>query len=298
MNHGGRDRIWTQGDETKNWDRIDAAVQAEVDAIRVAKQFLPAHPANPVGSVSTIPALIIDPETMTIDDSVMTSLIDIWVEFTLAEQQIENEGTVGTASTLARFAADALAQAEDILIFEGKGGVEALQNRKPRVEHRRALHIRTGLLEAALAEKQIIDVPLLPGRENRYGQNTFEAVAKAINALFGNGRGGPYAVALNHTKYAETYSSQDDAFVYAAEVIKPLATGGYFSTNALPENFGVVVALGGTMERVAGVEPYTQYTQMDDDGFFHFRVYECFALNLMLRDAVFALRFEERVKSN
>ena len=291
MNSGGRDKIWTQGNETKNWDRIDAAVQAEVDAIRVAKQFLPSHPGNPVGSVSTIPALIIDPETMTIDDSVMTSLIDIWVEFTLAEQQIENEEVVGTASTLARFAADALAQAEDQLIFEGKSGAEALSNSKPRVEHRRPLHIRTGLLEAAFATEQIIEVPQLSKHPNRYGQNTFEAVAKAINALFGLRRGGPYAVALNNTKYAETYSSQDNTFVYAAEVIKPLATGGYFSTNALPENFGVVVALGGTMERVAGVEPYTQYTQMDDDGFYHFRVYECFALNLMLRDSVFALKF-------
>jgi uncharacterized linocin/CFP29 family protein len=293
MNTGGRDKIWTQDAEKKNWGRIDAAVQAEVDAIGVARQFLPAHPGNPVGSVSTIPALIIDTETMIIDDSVMTSLIDIWVEFTLAEQQIENEEIVGTAATLARFAADALAQAEDILIFQGKSGVETLHDRKPRVEHRRSLHIRTGLLEAALTEKQIIDVPLLPGKQKRYGQNTFAAVAQAINALFGKGRGGPYAVALNHTKYAETYSSQDNTFVYAAEVIKPLATGGYFSTNALPDDFGVVVALGGTMERIAGVEPYTQYTQMDDDGFYHFRVYECFALNLMLGDAVFALHFQE-----
>src|SRR6266571_2529933 len=97
--NNGRDKIWTQGDETKNWDKIDKAVCDEVKATRVASQFLPLH--GPVGNVSTVPALTINPGTMTVDDTLMTSLLDIWVEFILTDAQVENEGIMGTAAALA-----------------------------------------------------------------------------------------------------------------------------------------------------------------------------------------------------
>jgi uncharacterized linocin/CFP29 family protein len=296
MNNSGRDKIWTQGNEPKNWTTIDTAVNEEVDAVRVAKQFLKPPPNGYVSNVSVVPSLIIDPETMTIDDTLMTPLVEMWVEFTLTYTQLEHEGDGKYTLNLARSAANSLALAEDVLMFNGEKGVDIVKKFKPRVEFRHPLHVFTGLLEAA-DEKHTIHVKPIQEHPLKYGANTFEEVRAAIDLLSGDGKGDPYAIVLNRAIHSDTYASQNNTFIYAAEVIKPLATAGYFSTSGLPPQTGLVISLkGGSMDRIAAQEPITQYTQMDDDGFYHFRVYECFALRLMDRGTVIKLIFDEHIK--
>jgi len=239
-----------------------------------------------------VPSLIIDPETMTIDDTVMTSLVEMWVEFTLNYAQLEREGELGIALNLARSVSNTVALTEDALIFNGRAGVDIVKKFKQRVEFRRPLHVFTGLLEAA-DEEHTLHVPPIQVNPLKYGANTFEKVREAIDSLNGDGKSGPYAVVLNSAIHSDTYASQNNTFIYAAEVIKPLATAGYFSTSVVPSQTGLVISLnGGSMDRIAVTEPTTQYTQMDDNGFYHFRVFECFALRLMDTATVFKLIFD------
>lgn len=295
MNNNGRDKIWTQGDETKNWDNIDAAVQEELKAARMAEKFLLPPSNGSVGNVSVVPSLIIDQETMTVDDTVMTSLVDMWVEFTLTYTQIERESELNIALNLARSVANTLARAENVLLFQGTEGVDVVKKFKQRVEFRRPLHVFTGLLED-VDEAHTIHVQPIQETPLKYGAHTFEAVVQALDLLQSDGISDPYWVGLDPAIHSDTYASQKDTFIYAAEVIKPLATGGFFSANGVPPQTGFVISLkGGSMDMVVGTDPITQYTQMDDDGFYHFRVYECFAYRKMDKRTVVKLVFDEKI---
>lgn len=294
MYNNGRDKIWTQGDETKNWDKIDAAVQVELKAARMAEKFLLPPPNGPVGNVSVVPSLIIDQETMTVDETVMTSLVDMWVEFRLTHSQIEREGELSTALNLARSAANTLASAENVLLFQGTEGVEAVKKFKQRVEFRRPLHVFTGLLED-VDQAHTIHVQPIQETPLKYGAHTFEAVVQALDLLQSDGISDPYWVGLDPAIHSDTYASQNNTFIYAAEVIKPLAYG-FFSANGVPRHEGFVISLkGGSMDMVVGTDPITQYTLMDDDGFYHFRVYECFAYRKMDRRTIVKLVFDDKI---
>ena len=54
-----------------------------------------------------------------VNESAVTEIIEIWVEFSLTQQQVEREATLSSAVTLATRAANLLAQGEDLLINQG-----------------------------------------------------------------------------------------------------------------------------------------------------------------------------------
>jgi uncharacterized linocin/CFP29 family protein len=133
----------------------------------------------------------------------------------------------------------------------------------------------------------------VPDSPNKYGEQTFEAVAKAYSLLQNQGHSGPYALVLRSELYADTYAPLPETFVMPADRIKPLVPLGFYGAGTLPASTGVMVSVGGnTMDLVSGVEPVTECLGVDDNGLYRFRVFERFAVRLKDKTAIVRLEFQ------
>jgi uncharacterized linocin/CFP29 family protein len=313
------------------WDRIDAAVALEVKRTRIAGRFLSIRQVPPkttsvptdsygfkagAGGVGGI---------FGVDEGATVRLNEYYVEFELTPQQVDQEEgdfkNLGhsTAVTLATKAANILAQAEDLIVFQGQnasaagpfasGQVQMLTPNQPQ---------DTGLLNfvvganvpgpgpLTVAPAPLITVvpvpplaPAVPGVI--YGPNTFEGVAKAYSLLQAAGHYGPYALVLETIPYADSFAPLPATLTLTADRIKPLVTSGYFGTGTLPPNappapvapyYGVLVSLGGnTMDLVTGIEPIAAFQQEDTTGNFRFRVLQRFALRVKDPTGIVILQF-------
>lgn len=333
-NNLGRDQVhW--GKEI--WDRIDKAVHDEMLRARVGQRFLPLRPVIP-RSTSVPTDSITLAATLSVDEGLTTRLNEYWVEFSLTPQQVDHEtGDImelghSTAVTLATRAANRLALAEDLVIFQGQNAVNTHNSFTTNKVLSRGSPADTGLLNFPLRAKAPPGQPLPPppalnvpqpsppvqtyqvvlaGRgPGVYGEKTFEAVAGAISKLQDSPEGpqyGPYALVLQTVPYADTYAPIAQTLIMTADRIKPLMMGGFYGTGALPVNVpcaggrfnqdasytGVVVSLGGnTMDLVVGLDAITAFMQQDTNGNYRFRVVERFALRLKDSSAVVRLEFE------
>lgn len=278
----GRDRL-TWGDDL--WKVIDDAVNDEVMRTSVVTKFLPLQSAVSAPDVMTVPAGIIDPDTMTVDEVAVTAIVELGVEFGLTRQQISNEAQLGTAVTLSTRAANLLAQSEDLTLFQGDAAF-----RDPlfaRVKHSGG-SAGQGLFNAA---NQVI--PVAPIEAGVYGEHTFTEVAKAYSLLQKQGHYGPYALALHSDIYADTFAPLPHTLAMPADRIKPLVPLGFFGTGTLPPSSGVMVSIGGnTMDLVSSVNPITEFLQLDPNGIFRFKVFERFALRIKDGTAIVRLDFK------
>jgi uncharacterized linocin/CFP29 family protein len=314
------------------WDRIDAAVATEVKRTRIAGRFLPVRQVPP--KTTSVPTDSYGFAAggagvggiFSVDEGATIRLNEYYVEFELTPQQVDQEEgdfkNLGhsTAVTLATKAANILAQAEDLIVFQGQnaitgagaftsGQVQTLGGNQPQ---------DTGLLNfpvrgaapgagpltvppaALIAVVQVPPLaPVVPGVI--YGPNTFEKVAQAYSQLQAAGHYGPYALVLETIPYADTFAPLPATLTLTADRIKPLVTSGFFGTGTLPPNappapvapyFGVMVSLGGnTMDLVTGIEPIAAFQQEDTTGNFRFRVLQRFALRVKDPTGIVILQF-------
>lgn len=276
----GRERL-TWGDDI--WKAIDDAVHDEVQRTSIAAKFIPLHSPAPPADASTVPAGIIDPAAMTVDEVAVTPIVELGVEFHLTRQQYGNEADMGTAVMLATRAANLLAQAEDTVLFQGDAGFAS-----PLFKNviRAGGSAGQGLLGSAGQS-----VTVLPIAAGAYGQNTFQAFAQAYAKLQENGQYGPYALALRSEVFADTYAPLPNTLVMTADSIKPMVSLGFYGTGTVPASSGVLVSAGGnTVDLVSSVDPITEFLQVDPDGTYRFKVYERFALRVKDQSAL--VRFE------
>ena len=318
------------------WERIDKAVELEMKRTRIGARFLPKRIVPP--KTTSVPT---DSYTttagpnpvLTVDEGATTRLNEYYVEFELTPQQVDQEEgdfkQLGhsTAVTLATKAANMLAQAEDLIIFQG---VNAINHANPFTSSfvlNQGSPADTGLLNqpidptpgAAPAPVGPLSPPVIvvqvqplnpPIPGVIYGPNTFEAVSQAYSLLQAGGHYGPYALVLQTTPYADTYAPLPAAPTLTADRIEPLVAGGFFGAGTLPPNpapppappalpvppgppfFGVLVSLGGnTMHLVTGLEPIATFMQEDTNGNFRFRVLERFALRVKDTTGIIVLQF-------
>ena len=322
--NNGRDKLpWSQ----EIWDRIDQAVHEECRRTKIAQKFLPIHGPVPSGTL-TVPSdtVIVEGQTLQIIEAATTPLVELLVEFTLTPQQVEREGELMTAVKLATRAANLLAQAEDVVLFQGQAAIDGTGGPQHPLFRDRRVQVRsgpagTGLLNAATADTQVVRVPALDPSERPlgWGENAFRGAADAYSRLQG-GDGlaqahyGPYALVENFVQWADAYSPlEDESVVITADRIKPLVADGvygrtmqndgqnehahethFYGTGTLPPFRGIMVSLGGnTMDLVVGIPPTVAFLTEDADGDYRFRVFERFALRLKDTSAVMRLEFEE-----
>jgi uncharacterized linocin/CFP29 family protein len=309
----GRDRLaWSQ----EIWNSIDQAVHDECQRTKVAAKFLPLYPVGP--DMLTVPSDAVDPQTfplLTVNEAAVTPLLEMWVDFALTKQQYEDEEHLHTAVTLAINAANKLSRAEDLVIFQGDVGLSDTLFQSQTVNLRGAKRVEnnvvrpfpiTGLLPAD--SDKIIPVeptePYLDPAQNRYGENTFGAVAMGYS-LLQRTHYGRQALVLPTSVYADTYAPLRTTLIMPADRLKGLVEDRCYGTGALPDQFlaathagsefvprGVLAALdGNTMDLVVGMDTITQFTQVDTWGLYLFRVFERFTLRLKDRTAVLQLEF-------
>jgi uncharacterized linocin/CFP29 family protein len=265
------------------WKRIDDAVHDEFQRTSVAAKFIPLY--GPIGDALTVPADVIDSETMTIDEVAVTPLLELSVEFGLTRQQAAGEAHLSTALTLATRAANLLSQGEDLAIFRGDEGLKS--NPLKQVKQRGG-SAGLGLLNAAGQAVQVA-----PVSAGSYGEHTFAAVAEAYALLQNQGHYGPYALALRSELYADTFAPLPETLAMPADRIRPLVTLGFYGTGALRPGTGLLVSVGGnSLDLVAGVDPMTEFLQIDDNGLYRFRVFERFVVRVKDRTAIVRLEFK------
>jgi uncharacterized linocin/CFP29 family protein len=312
------------------WDRIDQAVEHEMKRTRIGARFLPKRMVPP--KTTTVPTdsyVLTTPAggtpILTVDEGATTRLNEYYVEFELTPQQVDQEEgdfkQLGhsTAVTLATKAANTLAQAEDLIIFQGQNAITGstlfttsfvltLNSNAPTDTG--LLNFKVGANAPGLGPltpvaPAITVVPVaslappVPGVI--YGPNTFEAVATAYADLQSLGHYGPYALVLETIPYADTYAPLPATLTLTADRIKPLVTAVFYGTGTLPPNpppapvapyYGVLVSLGGnTMDLVTGLEPTAAFMQEDTNGNFRFRVLQRFALRVKDPTAIVLLQF-------
>jgi uncharacterized linocin/CFP29 family protein len=314
MNLGREKLPWSQ----EIWNRIDQAVHDECQRTKIARRFLPMYgPVSPGELIVNSDTVVREGQTLTVNEAATIPLIELLVEFTLTLQQVDREAELTTAVTLATRAANLLAQAEDVVIFQGQSAISG-PNPHPlfaqNIVRFRSGPAGDGLLRAADQNPavQIIRVNALqpvdpndPNEPLRFGERTFGAVADAYSRLqSGNqlqqAHYGPYALVLHNEPYADTYAPLATTLIMPADRIRPLMTAGFYGTGTLPgrgatpsarETTGILVSLGGnTMDLVVGMDAITAFLQEDTEGRYRFRVYERFALRLKDRTSV--IRFE------
>jgi uncharacterized linocin/CFP29 family protein len=314
------------------WQRIDQAVEQEMKRTRIGAKFLPKKPVPPkTTSVPTDSYTTTTPPggtpTLTVEEGATTPLNEYFVEFLLTPQQVDQEEgdyrELGhsTAVTLATKAANTLAQAEDLIVFQGQNAMnDAAGVGSSLFINNFVLTLNgnepadTGLLDFPIGNKApgagpltpapaVVKVPPLapPIPGVIYGPNTFEAVAQAYSQLQAAGHYGPYALVLETIPYADTYAPLPATLTLTADRIKPLMTAGFFGTGTLPPNpppapvapyYGVLVSLGGnTMDLVAGLEPIVAVLPEDANGNFRFRLLQRFALRVKDTTGIVILQF-------
>jgi len=319
IHHDGRKKLpW--GKDV--WDRIDKAVEMEMKRILIGRRFIPIKEVS--SKTLTVPtdAYALSAGGFTADEGASTRLVTLSSSFSLTPQQIAQEtGDTkelghSTAVTLATRAANALAQAEDLLIFQGQNAFNnPLFVGGPVINQ--GVPNDTGLLNFAVgAIAPPAGLPAVnPGIGGRpapgYGTETFTQVTAAMASLVASGNSGPYALVLDTFPYADAYAPIASLAV-PADAIKPLMTAGFFGTSALrlygpppppppvvaaaaaatPPYFGVLVSLGGnTVDLVVGLHATTAILQENAQGNFQLQVIERIALRFKNPPGVVQLQF-------
>ena len=240
------------------WKAIHRTVHDETMRVRVGAKFLPhrrVHPKTtsvPPDTVVNAPVSNEATNTLTVDEGLTIRLNEIWTEFALTTQQVHDTAEAKnpehtTAVTLARRAAQYLALAQDIVIFQGFSGYNApffAQN----VRFRAPLPSDGGLLSLGPnaqglnpyeSSNPIIEVdPLTDGAPGvRYGEMTFNAFTLGYSLLAAQGQPGPYALILNTVPYADLYAAVGlGSLVITADRIDPFVKGLLFGTATIPPN--------------------------------------------------------------
>jgi hypothetical protein len=233
------------------------------------------------------------PPTVTtdiVDEGADIRLIEFWVEFSLTPQQVEHEANTdhshhlhgqehddhtrvpghhpnerdshghehnsaghSTVVTLATRAANVLAQAEDMIVFNGYGAFSTPLFSNANVRWRpNGLPNDLGMLDVPvqyaappfivqpLPGAQVISVQPAPPTAlmatvppYTYLQNTFMSVAAGYSQLMGNGQYGPFALTLPPVCYADTHSPLASTLILTADRIHPLMTAGFRDSGTL-----------------------------------------------------------------
>jgi len=290
---GNRDQV-TQWIGTHNWQDIDTAVDNE-NQLKVAARFLSPYPLP--GATSALRGIINANKSpiLSIQQSDMMPLIEIGVQFSLTNAQVNDEAQSQMGVTLTHRAGALEALAEDIVLFRGNDGLTDPVFQFVQTDGSDA---GKGLVNSAPPDQviQVFPVEVADDRtQNRYEENTFAAIADAF-ARLQKAHYGRCAVVLHTNVYADTYAALPTTLAVPAERIKGLVSEHFYVSSALLPFTGVVVAIDGdTMDLVIGQAPFTEFTQVNNSQWI-FRLYERFGLRLKDPTAVVRLEFQKEKK--
>jgi uncharacterized linocin/CFP29 family protein len=291
-NGGNAGVTWSQD----VWQAISDAVAQEIAKVRIGQKVFPTTVLD--GDPTELQDQVIDFGNLSIREGLTKQFVEIYQEFPLTSTQVAKEAADKTCQTLSRMAAKALALAEDIILFQGSNG------KLDGVQEDQIDAAKQGMLGEASPQnaddndprrvsKPIEVNPLKPARPGViYGEGIFSAVVAGIAKLVSKGQAPSYALFLPTRVYADTFvPPSNGSLVTTADRIKPLVEGGFYGTGTLPEDQGLLAALGGDPTCLfMGREANTEFERKEGREYI-FRVSERF--NFVERDprSLVALRF-------
>jgi uncharacterized linocin/CFP29 family protein len=222
-----------------------------------------------------------------IQEGISLPFFEISSEFALTQSQVDNEAELNKGLTLARACARTVAMVEDMVLFQGSQAPLP-----PGVRVTNLTSAWNGLIDLNDSLPPITVPPLKGGG---FGANTFTAVSQAIGNLIAVGHPGPYALTLETSVFADTYAPAPNTLTTTADRISPLVDGRYYGTGMLPDNTGLLISLGGeTTTLYLAQDAITVYTQQDQMGNYHFRVFERVQINVRDPQAYVTLQFQAK----
>jgi uncharacterized linocin/CFP29 family protein len=247
---------------------IDSGVKEAVGPIRVAQKVFP---TTKLAGVTAVPADVFNPEKMSIAEGLMRPYIEVAVEFSLTNGQVNEDPTGATAITLSKLAAKSLAMAEDMIILQGKDATLPPSIRIQSGEE----SIEKGILGFVGADRTIVVNPPNPAATTNSGGEILAAVAKGIARLTNDLQAPAFALIEDTNAFAATTGSLING-APASDGLNSLLTGGIHGTGAMPPNTGLLVALGGdpTTIYLSADPPVTEPTNKGNTGQYFFRTFE------------------------
>jgi uncharacterized linocin/CFP29 family protein len=259
----GRERLWND----RIWSEIDNAVREEVGRIRVAQKVFPSSVVNnvlPVCTTRAVPFGHLHPPAGPLADE-FQSFFEISSYFVLTQAQVDGEENVHLAPSRARLAATAIANAEDAILFQGDCADLAGVN----------VTNKASIPPGFVAETQRYS-PITVDGAVAWGDlgNILAAIASGIGALNARSQPGPYALFLSPFRYAQTFQPPANYLSSPGDEISHIVTGGFYMVNCLA-NVGILVSMGGEPAKIIlGTDAMTAFTNFDEEGDCHFRVFE------------------------
>jgi uncharacterized linocin/CFP29 family protein len=277
---------WTD----EQWARVNQVIQEEASRARVAASFLPLIGPLPADTdfvrseAIWYPQKVPPPPTqkLAIRDRDTIQLATLQVMVSVRGAQMADPEM---ASVLAMFrrAANVLARLEDSLVFRGL--IQSPAGLTPPVSPPQIWEILGGQLsDGLLAPLGFLPVPVPPGPD------LVQAVSDAIGQLESQGHFGPFAVVLDQKFFLSVQTPTGTLVLPQDRVIPFLGGGPLLRSSTLPDNSGVVVALGGRpVELVVATDVCLQFLQVTAEPLYVFRVCEKLALRIKEANAIATL---------
>jgi uncharacterized linocin/CFP29 family protein len=265
---------WTE----EQWAQVNQAIQEEAQRARVAAKFLPLYGPLSADTDFVRSGEISYARPLKIADKEAIELSTLQIKVALRGAQLADP-ELGSVLSLFRRAANILARSEDAVIFNGRHSPPDLPPGSPDVGEQYVGEDADGLLDHAHAYgPQVTD-----------GDTLVTAVANAIAHLEQAGHFGPFAVALSQQLFlfAQTPSRTTPQVIPQDRIIPFLQGGQLLRSSVLPNEKGVVVALGGEpIEFVVATDMSLQFLQVTQEPEYVFRVYEKVALRIKGKKAI------------
>jgi uncharacterized linocin/CFP29 family protein len=292
----------------EQWSRASKLVQQEAQRARVAAQFLPIYVQgdttatavprrllqyDPTGATAPAPT-----HRMSVDSDPNISLTSLAVNVFLTSQEA-NDPEQSAALIELRRAANLIARLEDALLLRGqdKKGADPAGINFPN----RVFTVSGGGNPGLYSDAPPTPLPTPPPATNFGARQTLQvpagskgpalaaAIIKATTKLEAAGHNRPFACVLGQNLYTELHDPTA-AMILPRDRVVPVLEGPLLRSSTLPDDAGIVVALGGSpIEIVVSSELHLRFLQITTDPWFVLRVSERIALRVTDWSAILSL---------
>lgn len=286
---------WTD----EQWARVNQVVQEEARRSRVGASFLPLYGPLPA-SADFIRKEVIPGWDGTwdgplfLEDRDTLKLATLEVRVALRSAQVADPD-LNSAQTLFRRAAAMIARLEDSVIFRGL--VYDPPGKKNRVAppggfgrvSKEIMNIHggqptDGLWGAHGAQGLIVGAPT---KGLTQGDVFVRFVSEAIGKVEKDFHLGPFALVLDPIFFLDVQTPSPDLVLPQDRILPFLGGGPLLRTSTLPDNAGVLIALGGApVELVVAQDLEVQFLQLTEDPYYLFRLREKIALRIKEPEAI------------
>jgi hypothetical protein len=247
------------------WVGVDSAVTGAHTSIRVAQNVFK---STQLTGVTSVPHDVFDPAKMSIEEGETRPYVELVVEFSLTNGQVNADQNGVTVTALAPLAVRSLALAEDIVILRG---TRADLPHNVYIESGKDA-AKEGILDLVVGDPIVVNPPD-PGTPTNSGGEIFLAIAEGLGQ-FMNSQPKPFALIEDKYAFAATTGSLLNGAPLSA-TLNPLLTCGIHATDAMPPYTGLLVATGGDPTMIYyDSDPMTEPTVREQKGGYRFRIFE------------------------